>query len=75
MFPPDNPWNTDISAYPVHPNSDNFIADINASGRTFLHADFGSNLSYGIPYTIVASTQPSVPGSAFEAVDTGAILP
>ena len=21
MFPPDNPWNTDISNYPVHPNS------------------------------------------------------
>lgn len=61
MFPPDNPWNTDISAYPVHPNSANFIADISADGDEFLHPDFGSNLSYGIPYTIVASTQPSVP--------------
>ena len=27
VFPPDNPWNWDISRHPVHPNSDNFIAD------------------------------------------------
>jgi len=61
MFPPDNPWNTDISGYPVHPNSDNFIADIRAGGDEFLHAGFGSYIYYGIPYTVVASTQPSVP--------------
>jgi len=61
VFPPDNPWNTDISAYPLHPNSANFIADIDGTSNKFLHADFGSNLNYGIPYTIVASTQPSVP--------------
>ena len=61
VFPPDNPWNTDISAYPVHPNSDNFIANINGWGNDTLHADFGSYIYYGIPYTIVASTQPSLP--------------
>jgi hypothetical protein len=61
VFPPDNPWNLDVSNYPVHPNSDNFIADIDQDSNHFLHADFGSNLTYGIPYTIVASTQPSVP--------------
>ncbi len=22
VFPPDNPWNTDVSAFPVHPQSD-----------------------------------------------------
>jgi hypothetical protein len=64
MFPPDNPWNTDISAYPVHPNSDAFIADINAQPGTsndFLHADFGSYSGYGIPYVVVPASQPLVP--------------
>jgi hypothetical protein len=63
MFPPDNPWNTDISNYPLHPNSANFIADINAEQNNThkLHADFGENLQYGIPYVIVPGTQPYVP--------------
>ena len=66
MFPPDNPWNADISnPSAVHPNSDNFIADINLHPNKFLHADFGyfdgDYMRYGIPFTIVASTQPSVP--------------
>jgi len=61
MFPPSNPWNLDVSSYPVHSNSTNYIDDISAGGDEFLHADFGSFLGYGIPYTVVASTQPSVP--------------
>jgi hypothetical protein len=60
MFPTDNPWNRDISNDPVDSNSDNYIASIN-QGATYLHADFGSNLDYGIPYTIVPGTQPMVP--------------
>jgi hypothetical protein len=28
VFPPDNPWNLDISRWPVHPNSRNIIASI-----------------------------------------------
>ena len=40
VFPADNPWNTDISSYPVHPNSANFIASIGAD--TGLHEDFGT---------------------------------
>lgn len=28
VFPPDNPWNEDISKWPVHPNSKNIIASI-----------------------------------------------
>jgi hypothetical protein len=28
VFPPDNPWNQDISEWPVHPNSRNLIASI-----------------------------------------------
>ena len=62
VFPSANPWNLDIANYPVHPNSANFIADIESQpNNQNLHADFGSNLSYGIPYTLVASTQPGVP--------------
>lgn len=64
VFPADNPWNTDISGYDVHPNSNSFIDSIDYAGGNdnhYLHADFGSYLGYGLPYTIVASTQPSVP--------------
>jgi hypothetical protein len=60
MFPPDNPWNTDISNYPVHPNSAAFIADINSASNKFLHADFGSDPTYGIPYVVVPGSQISV---------------
>jgi hypothetical protein len=28
VFPPDNPWNVDISDWPVHPNSESLIASI-----------------------------------------------
>jgi hypothetical protein len=33
VFPKDNPWNTDISKYPVHPNSKRFIASIGENTR------------------------------------------
>lgn len=55
VFPPDNPWNTDISGYSLDPNSNNYIASIGAS--TNLHPDFGSNPAYGIPYVVVSGTQ------------------
>ncbi len=62
VFPSNNAWNANISAYPVHANSANFIAGINATGGTgFLHADFGGGGAYGIPYIVVPSTQPMVP--------------
>jgi hypothetical protein len=62
VFPPDNWWNTDISAAPVDPNSSAFIAFV-GGGRT-LHPDFGGTVSkggvaiYGFPYAIVDDTQP-----------------
>src|SRR5687768_1206908 len=40
LFPPDNPWNTDISAAPVDQNSDALIASIGL--ETGLHPDFGT---------------------------------
>ena len=65
VFPSDNPWNTDISNYPVHVNSDDFIANIiGVSGDTYLHADFGANWNggpFGIPYVVVPADQPMAP--------------
>jgi hypothetical protein len=62
VFPADNAWNQDISAMPVDPNSATYIASINASGGNgFLHADFGSDPTYGIPYVLVPQDQPLVP--------------
>jgi hypothetical protein len=61
-FPTNNPWNTDISASPVDPNSANIIASIGSA--TGLHADFGAGLYnggiIGIPYAIVSGTQSRV---------------
>ncbi len=55
-------WNADISTALVDPDSSNIINFIGAS--TTLHPDFGQGLydgSYmGIPYQIVAGTQPKV---------------
>jgi hypothetical protein len=62
IFPPDNPWNWDISAYAVHPNSDNFIATIGRDKT--LHPDFGTvweGAPIGIPYAVVGRDQGLVP--------------
>jgi len=60
VFPADNPWNRDVSCDPVDSNSDQYIASIN-EGAQFLHADFGTNPDWGIPYTVVPGSQPFVP--------------
>ncbi len=62
IFPADNPWNQDISNAPLDPNSANYIAHMNGNTK-YLHPDFGSNPSYGIPFTVVPGTQPKVPVS------------
>jgi len=62
IFPSDNPWNTDISSYPVHANSANFVASVGLT--TGLHPDFGSDPNSGIPYVVVDNTQPFVPITA-----------
>ncbi len=62
FFPPDNPWNTDVSDFPVHPDSDVLIASIGPDGN--LHPDFGTFYDggpIGIPYVVVGSGQPRVP--------------
>jgi len=55
ILPPSNPLNQDISRAPVDPNSGSYIAAIGASGH--LHADFGTNPAYGIPYAVVGPRQ------------------
>jgi hypothetical protein len=62
VFPPDNPWNTDISKLPVHPNSANFVSSIGADKP--LHPCFGppyEGRPNGIPYSFVKGDQPKVP--------------
>jgi hypothetical protein len=57
VFPSDNAWNTDISQLPVRANSDAIIDSIGRAKHS--HPDFGS--TFGIPYVVVDSTQPTVP--------------
>jgi hypothetical protein len=62
VFPPDNPWNQDVSQFPVHPNSDDYIARMGAD--IGLHPDFGTvwqGKPNGIPYVVVGGDQPKVP--------------
>jgi len=64
LFPLDNPWNQDISNSPVDPNSANLIKSIGVDDR--LHPDFGTvwnGAPNGIPYVVVAGTQPLAPVS------------
>lgn len=62
MFPADNPWNTDISKYPVRANSAAIMARY---ATTKVTVDFFSNTPYGIPITVVPENQPMVPISYY----------
>ena len=61
-FPSTSLWNTDVSSAPVDSNSTNIINYIGSS--VTLHPDFGSGTyarqTIGIPYQIVAGSQPKV---------------
>ncbi|MFN8617534.1 MAG: hypothetical protein U0837_10585 [Dehalococcoidia bacterium] len=62
VFPQNNAWNQDISAAPLAANSANYMAKIaSLGGNQKLHADFGSDPTYGIPFVVVPSTQAGVP--------------
>ena len=41
VFPPDNPWNEDISQRPVDPNSGNLIASVGAEKSLAYNLDMG----------------------------------
>jgi len=58
IYPASNPLNQDISRAPVDPNSAAYIASIGLEAH--LHPDFGTEPSYGIPYTVVGPQQPKV---------------
>lgn len=60
IFPADNEWNRDVSKDPVDPNSDKYMAAMNA-GSEKLHPDFGSNPEYGYPWITVSRKQPRLP--------------
>jgi hypothetical protein len=58
VFPRSNAWNRDVSRAPVDPGSAGYIASIGPA--LHLHADFGTNPGYGIPYVVVGAHQPRV---------------
>jgi hypothetical protein len=58
VFPASNAWHENISKLPVSPLSNAYITSIGADLN--LHPDFGSNLTYGIPYAVVPASQPKV---------------
>lgn len=75
IFPADNPWNQDISAAPVDPNSAKLIASIGLNNS--LHPDFGTEYEgapNGIPYIVVSGTQKRVP-TTFEYKDESDLGP
>jgi hypothetical protein len=59
ILPAEDPLNQEIANAPVNPSSANYIASIGLSAH--LHPDFGTNPSYGIPYTVVGASQRKVP--------------
>jgi hypothetical protein len=62
IFPPDNPWNADVSRLPVHRNSLAYVTSIGLDRS--LHPDFGTvwnGAPSGIPYVVVGKEQPKVP--------------
>lgn len=64
FFPADNPWNRDVSADAVDPNSSALISTCGSSAT--LHPDFGTTYlggPIGMPYIVVRSTQTKVPVS------------
>jgi hypothetical protein len=59
IFPANNIWNTPIDTLPVDARSAAYVNSIGAN--TAFHPDFGSDPSYGIPYTVVPAGQAGVP--------------
>ena len=70
-FPAGNPWNQRVDTLPVAPSSARIIQSIGAG--TGLHADFGAGLydgsPIGIPFNVVAGSQPKQRIRRFEYAD------
>jgi hypothetical protein len=58
IFPDTNVWNRRVDTLPVRSDSARLIRSIGLDDG--VHADFGSYLGYGIPYTVVGSSTPKV---------------
>ncbi len=57
IFPADNPWNSDISAYPVHASSASYLS--NMSPTTAFHPDWGTvSEGYGFPFSLGTGATP-----------------
>jgi hypothetical protein len=56
MFPANNPWNTNISSYPLDSLSGRYIAALPGHLGLF----FGAGRDNGIPFNVVPSDQPKV---------------
>ena len=57
IFPADNPWNTDISGYPLNANSATYLA--NMSPSTGFHPDWGTVTDqYGMPFSTGTGATP-----------------
>ena len=59
LFPANNPWRQDISHAPVRRYSAAWVRSVGL--RVDLHADFGENQRYGIPFQTVPASQRKVP--------------
>jgi hypothetical protein len=59
ILPAEDPLNQEIADAPVNPNSAAYVASIGLSAH--LHPDFGTEPSYGIPYTVASAAQKQVP--------------
>jgi hypothetical protein len=60
VFPATNAWNTKIDKLVVRRDSSTLIANISTPNHTRLHADFGGNGEYGIPFMVVPEALPKV---------------
>ncbi|AFL89050.1 hypothetical protein Terro_2814 [Terriglobus roseus DSM 18391] len=59
VFPASNVWNTPIDALPKDPRSAAYLEVMRPISR--LHPDFGTDSSYGIPFTVVPPTTRRIP--------------
>jgi hypothetical protein len=59
VFAPGDPLNRPVAGLPTDPLSARYVASIGATAH--LHADFGADPEYGIPYAVVGAGQRRVP--------------
>jgi len=66
VFPPDNPWNEEISQRPVHPNSKRLVASVGAEKRLAYNLDMSFILvppdQERVPVRLVQYSEESDPG-------------